>query len=243
MKNSKEGFRKELKEELMNNSIVLSFGICIIIIGIFSMFYKSDNTLLIGIALSTLLLSIIQCFKNGNSLLNILPIITLLIFGFFHDSIEKIPVLNTLLKDNYRNLIIYLSFGFSLFFHVYNNIRSRYEKRIAYTLYNTERNKLFSTNFKVIGNINNKIDNINRIIKEKNIKEKELNEAIEEMSNYMEEETFLNSIKSNLIVKSNQDEEQSFNMDDVEESIAQTYDSKKARKINALINNNLKTEE
>ena len=59
----------------------------------------------------------------------------------------------------------------------------------------------------------------------------------------MEEETFINSIKSNLIVKSSQDEEQSFNMDEVEESIAQTYDSKNARKINALISNNLKTEE
>lgn len=243
MKNTKEGLRKELREELMNNSIVLSFGICIIIIGVFSMFYKSDNTLLVGIALSTLLLSIIQCFKNGNSLLNILPIITLLLFGFFHDSIEKIPILNALLEDDYRNLIIYLAFGFSLFFHVFNNIRSRYEKKEIYTLYNTERNKLFSTNFKVIGNINTKVDNIKKIIKEKNIKNDEIISAVEEMSNYMEEETFLNSIKSNLIVKSNQDEEQSFNMEDVEESIAQTYDSKNARKINAIINNNLKPEE
>lgn len=243
MKNNKEGYAKVIREELMNNSIVLSFGICVIIIGIFSMFYKSDNTLLVGIALSTLLLSIIQCFKNGNSLLNILPIITLLLFGFFHDSIEKIPVLNILLKDSYRNLVIYLTFGFSLFFHVFNNIRSRYEKRMAYTLYNSEKNKLFSTNFKVIGNINVKVNNINKIIKENNIKNDDLTTAVEEISNYMEEETFINSIKSNLIVKSSQDEEQSFNMDEVEESIAQTYDSKNARKINALISNNLKTEE
>ena len=164
MKSTKEGFRKELREELMNNSIVLSFGICIIIIGIFSMFYKSDNTLLVGIALSTLLLSIIQCFKNGNSLLNILPIITLFLFGFFHDSINKIPVLNILLQDNYRNLVIYLAFGFSLFFHVFNNVRSRNEKRVVYTLYNTEKNKLFSTNFKAIGNMNTKLDNIKKTI-------------------------------------------------------------------------------
>ena len=50
-------------------------------------------------------------------------------------------------------------------------------------------------------------------------------------------------IKSNLIVKSSQDEEQKFNMDEVEESIAQTYDSKKARKINAMMNTNLEIEE
>lgn len=243
MKNNKEGYIKEIREELMNNSIVLSFGICIIIIGIFSMFYKPDNNLLVGIALSTLLLSIIQCFKNGNSLLNILPIIILLLFGFFHDSIEKIPVLNILLKDSYRNLIIYITFGFSLFFHVFNNIRSRYEKRMTYTLYNSEKNKLFSTNFKVIGNMNTKLDNIKKVIEKNKIKDKDLNSAIEEMSAYIEEEIFLNSIKSNLIVKSSQDEEQSFNMDDVETSITQTYDSKNARRINALLNNNLKTEE
>lgn len=243
MKNVNDGFKKELREELMNNSIVLSFGICIIIIGVFSMFYPSDNTLLIGIALSTLLLSIIQCFKNGNSLLNILPIITLFLFGFFHDSINKIPVLNILLQDNYRNLVIYLAFGFSLFFHVFNNVRSRNEKRLTYTLYNTEKNKLFSTNFKVIGNMNNKLDNIKKVIEEKKIKDKDLDTAIEDMSTYVEEETFVNSIKSNLIVKSNQDEEQKFNMDEVEESIAQTYDSKNARKINALPNTNLKIEE
>ena len=243
MKNVNDGFKKELREELMNNSIVLSFGICIIIIGVFSMFYPSDNTLLIGIALSTLLLSIIQCFKNGNSLLNILPIITLFLFGFFHDSINKIPVLNILLQDNYRNLVIYLAFGFSLFFHVFNNVRSRNEKRLTYTLYNTEKNKLFSTNFKVIGNMNNKLDNIKKVIEEKKIKDKDLDTAIEDMSTYVEEETFVNSIKSNLIVKSNQDEEQKFKMDEVEESIAQTYDSKNARKINALPNTNLKIEE
>ena len=242
MKNVNDGFKKELREELMNNSIVLSFGICIIIIGVFSMFYPSDNTLLIGIALSTLLLSIIQCFKNGNSLLNILPIITLFLFGFFHDSINKIPVLNILLQDNYRNLVIYLAFGFSLFFHVFNNVRSRNEKRLTYTLYNTEKNKLFSTNFKVIGNMNNKLDNIKKVIEEKKIKDKDLDTAIEDMSTYVEEETFVNSIKSNLIVKSNQDEEQKFNMDEVEESIAQTYDAKNARKINALPHKNVKIE-
>lgn len=243
MKSTKEGFRKEFREELMNNSMVLSFGICIIITGIFSMFYKSDNTLLVGIALSTLLLSIIQCFRNGNSLLNILPIITLFIFGFFHDSINRIPVLNFLLQDNYRNLVIYLAFGFSLFFHVFNNVRSRNEKRVVYTLYNTEKNKLFSTNFKVIGNMNTKLDNIKKIIEKNKINNKDLNLAIEEMSTYIEEETFLNSIKSNLIVKSNQDEEQKFDMDEVEESITQTYDSKNARKINAMMNTNLEIEE
>ena len=126
---------------------------------------------------------------------------------------------------------------------MFNNVRSRNEKRVVYTLYNTEKNKLFSTNFKAIGNMNTKLDNIKKTIEKNKINNKDLNLAIEEMSAYIEEETFLNSIKSNLIVKSSQDEEQKFNMDEVEESIAQTYDSKKARKINAMMNTNLEIEE
>ena len=91
--------------------------------------------------------------------------------------------------------------------------------------------------------MNTKLDNIKKTIEKNKINNKDLNLAIEEMSAYIEEETFLNSIKSNLIVKSSQDEEQKFNMDEVEESIAQTYDSKKARKINAMMNTNLEIEE
>ena len=61
--------KEEIKEELKNNSIVLSFAISIIIIGIFSIFYKNSNSLLIGIAISSLLLTLIQCFSNGNTML------------------------------------------------------------------------------------------------------------------------------------------------------------------------------
>ena len=80
-------YKEELKEELKNNSIVLSFAISIIIIGFISMFYENNHSLLIGIAISSLLLTIIQCFSNGNTILNIFPIFTLLIFGFFEKSL------------------------------------------------------------------------------------------------------------------------------------------------------------
>ena len=89
----KENYKKyknEIKDELKNNSIVLSFAISIIIIGFISVFYTNNNTLLIGIAISSLLLTLIQCFGNGNTMLNILPVFTLLIFGFFQKSIENI---------------------------------------------------------------------------------------------------------------------------------------------------------
>ena len=65
MKNKKrmrfsEEYKEEISEELKNNSIVLSFAIAIVVVGIFSIFYHSGNGLLIGIAISTLLLTFIQ---------------------------------------------------------------------------------------------------------------------------------------------------------------------------------------
>ena len=65
-KNIIKGFtyKEELQEELRNNSIVLSFAISIIIIGIISIFYQNNSTLLVGIAISSLLLTLIQCFKD-----------------------------------------------------------------------------------------------------------------------------------------------------------------------------------
>ena len=80
-------YKEELKSELKNNSIVLSFALSIIVIGIFSIFYKNSTSLLIGIALSSLLLTIIQCVSNGNTMYNILPIFTMLILGFFQKSL------------------------------------------------------------------------------------------------------------------------------------------------------------
>ena len=241
--NKKDSFIKEFKDELMNNSIVLSFALCIIIIGIFSLFFKADNTLLIGIALSTFILTLIQCFKNGNSLFNIFPIITLLIFGFFHDSINNIPVLNVLLEENVKNLIIYISFGTSLFLHVYNNIRKKYEIRKIINENNSEKNKLFSNNYKIIGTIGNKIDEIKKIINKKNIKDYELLNIIEDLEKYVEEEVFVSNIKSNLIVKSVDEEIPSFNINEVEETIIQTYNTKKARKIIASKDSDIMNEE
>ena len=105
-----EEHKEEIKRELTNNSIVLSFAFAIIVIGFISCFYETGNGLLIGIALSTLLLTLIQCFSNGNTMLNILPIFTMLAFGFFGGFIEKIPVVNLLLNESLRNFIIFLAF-------------------------------------------------------------------------------------------------------------------------------------
>ena len=115
-------YKEEIKSELKNNSIVLSFALSIIVIGIFSIFYKNSTSLLIGIALSSLLLTIIQCVSNGNTMYNILPIFTMLILGFFQKSLENIPVINVLLKEQYKNFIIFIAFSLTFLTQAYKNI-------------------------------------------------------------------------------------------------------------------------
>ena len=94
----------------------------LIIIGIISIFYQNSKTLLIGIAISSFLLTIIQCISSGNNILNIFPIFTLLLFGFFPKTIENIPGINILIKDEYCNLIIFISFALTFFTQSLKNI-------------------------------------------------------------------------------------------------------------------------
>jgi len=151
MKNSnlrKESYKDDILSELKNNSIVLSFALSIVIIGFISIFYKNSDTLLIGIAVSSLLLTVIQCFGNGNTMLNILPIFTLLIFGFFPNTIENIPVIQILLKEEFRNLIIFLAFALTFLTQAYKNVLFKHRIKNAAVEYNQEKLNLLAEEIK-----------------------------------------------------------------------------------------------
>ena len=220
-------YQEELKEELKNNSIVLSFALSIIIIGIFSIFYNTNNTLLIGIAISSLLLTIIQCFSNGNTMLNILPIFTMLIFGFFQKSIENIPGVNILLEDKYCNLIIFLAFSLTFITQAYKNILFKHQLKQQLVDYNVEKNKIIYSQLEIIKNIKEKIN----IIKDSN--NSSTKELIDELNKYVEEEAFINNVKSSLLIKGNTENKSSFNIEEVEESILKNSGVSRSREINA----------
>lgn len=211
--------KEEIKEELKNNSIVLSFAISIIIIGIFSIFYKNSNSLLIGIAISSLLLTIIQCLSNGNTMVNILPIFTLLIFGFFGESISKIPVLNVLLNEKYSNFIIFLAFSLTFLTQAYKNVIFKHKLKEAKVEFNNDKNEMLNTELTIIKNIKDKTKKIKRSIDEVNIKDKNINNSIKDLLTYVDDETFITNVKSSLINKGNEDKKTTFNIEEVEESI------------------------
>ena len=228
--------QEELREELKNNSIVLSFAISIIIIGIFSVFYNNTNSLLIGISISSLLLTLIQCFSNGNTMLNILPVFTLLVFGFFQKSIESIPIINLLLKQQYTNLIIFIAFSLTFLTQAYKNIIFKHNLKEATITYNNEKNKMIYTELEIIKNIKLKTINIKKLLEKPEVKNNELKKAINELLEYVEDETFISNVKSTLITKGSEDKKVTFNIEEVEESIMLNSGLTRTREINANAN-------
>ncbi len=226
-------YEEELKEELKNNSIVLSFAISIIIIGFISIFYKNNHTLLIGIAISSLLLTIIQCFSNGNTILNIFPIFTLLIFGFFEKSIKNIPVINVLLQEQYADFIIFLAFSLTFLTQAYKNILFKHSLKEESVNYNDEKNKMIYSELQVIKNIREKSLKIKKILADEKVSNATINEAIEDLLKYIEDEGFISNVKATLITRGSENKKVTFNIEEVEESIMLNSSLIRNREINA----------
>ena len=226
-------YKEEIKSELKNNSIVLSFALSIIVIGIFSIFYKNSTSLLIGIALSSLLLTIIQCVSNGNTMYNILPIFTMLILGFFQKSLENIPVINVLLKEQYKNFIIFIAFSLTFLTQAYKNIVFNHKIKEQLINYNIEKNKRIYAQLEVIKTIKDKTNKIISLVDNKDITQKELKQELEELEEYVENQAFVSNVKSSLIVKGSEENKSTFNIEEVEESIKLNSSIIKNRKIKA----------
>lgn len=226
-------YKEEIKSELKNNSIVLSFALSIIVIGIFSIFYKNSTSLLIGIAVSSLLLTIIQCVSNGNTMYNILPIFTMLIFGFFQKSLENIPIINVLLKEQYTNFIIFIAFSLTFLTQAYKNIIFNHKTKEQLINYNLEKNKLIYAQLEVIKEIKEKTNKIISETDNKNVTIKDLKEDLEDLEEYVENQAFVSNVKSSLIVKGSEENKSTFNIEEVEESIKLNSSIIRNRKINA----------
>ncbi len=200
-------YKEEIKEEFSNNSIVLSFALCIIVIGILSIFFKTSSTLLIGIAIASLLLTIIQCVSEGNTLLNILPVFTLLLFGFFEKSIAKIPLINLLVDDNISYFIIFLSLAITFFTQSYKNIIYKHKVREQLTTYNKEKNSIVYNQLEVLKQISEMTHEAKNKSNDK--------DSFKEIIKYVDQEVFVSNVKNSLINTGNSN----YNIEEVEESI------------------------
>ncbi len=228
-KNKKCKYKEEIKQELMNNSITLSFALCIIIIGVFALAFKTNNIFLVGIALSALSLSIIQCFCNGNTMLNIIPILIMLIFGFFSESFEEIPIINIFSNSNVCNLVVFISLSVSFIVQSVRNIKYNHNYKKQQIKYNIEKKKLVLSQLSTMNEIEKNIVNLKKV----NRNDKTYTKKLDELAKYIEEETFTSSVKTSLIVKGSEENKTEFDIEEVEESLLLSSNSIRKRKINA----------
>lgn len=228
-KNKKCKYKEEIKQELMNNSITLSFALCIIIIGVFALAFKTNNIFLVGIALSALSLSIIQCFCNGNTMLNIIPILIMLIFGFFSESFEEIPIINIFSNSNVCNLVVFISLSVSFIVQSVRNIKYNHNYKKQQIKYNIEKKKLVLSQLSTMNEIEKNIVNLKKV----NRNDKTYTKKLDELVKYIEEETFTSSVKTSLIVKGSEENKTEFDIEEVEESLLLSSNSIRKRKINA----------
>ena len=228
-----EEHREEIQEELKNNSIVLSFAVAIIIVGIFSIFYDSGNGLLIGIALSTLLLTFIQCFSNGNTMLNVLPIFTMLVFGFFDTYLAKVPGVKVLLNENVQNIIIFSAFSLSFFTQAYKNILYKHALRKQVLEANNNKNKMMLAQLSTDKKIVNLAKRIRKVSEDRGVFDTQVNSAINELVDYIDAESFVTNVKSSLIIKGREDKKTTFDIEEIEESILMSNGVSREREINA----------
>lgn len=228
-KNKKCKYKEEIKQELMNNSITLSFALCIIIIGVFALAFKTNNIFLVGIALSALSLSIIQCFCNGNTMLNIIPILIMLIFGFFSESFEKIPIINIFSNSNVCNLVVFISLSVSFIVQSVRNIKYNHNYKKQQIKYNIEKKELVLSQLSTMNEIEKNIVNLKKV----NKNDKTYTKKLDELAKYIEEETFTSSVKTSLIVKGSEENKTEFDIEEVEESLLLSSNSIRKRKINA----------
>lgn len=235
--------REEIKKELTNNSIVLSFAVAIIVIGLFSCFYDTGNGLLIGIALSTLLLTIIQCFSNGNTMLNILPIFTMLAFGFFDEFIAKIPVVNILLNEHIQNFIIFGAFALAFFTQAYKNILYQTNLKKLELESNNSKNKMMLAQLSTDKKIVELAKRIRNISDEKGILDFQMNQALLDLINYIDAESFVTTVKSSLVMKGKDEKKTTFDIEEVEESILMSNGVSREREINAKKFNDMSLDE
>ena len=78
---------------------------------------------------------------------------------------------------------------------------------------------MITAQLEIIKNIKIKASKIKTISEEKGLYDLKFNKAINDLNEYVENETFINNVKSTLINKGSEDQKSTFNIEEVEESI------------------------
>lgn len=212
---------KACRDEIKENGFKISLGIATIILGIFSVRFNSSNIIIIGISISSFLISIIDVFCSKNSIFYTIPLSILLIFCVFPNDIEKISIFKPLLEPKLNDMIVYISFGLFFLFNSISGIKNRYNNIISNIENNQRYMKMSNDQLQNCVIINQKIYKLLEVLYKKEINDKELNEVVNEIRKYADEEEFISHIRFNLAKKGLNNNINKFNIEEIEKVIVQ----------------------
>lgn len=200
------------KAEIRENGFKVAFGISIIIVGIFSIFYDTGNTVLVGISLSSVIFSMIDAIPNRNNLWYILPLSVLLLFSIF----PNLPFIKLFLDTRFNNLIVFISFGTTFIINYYTSFTERIKRAYDKLQEDKKNSQLSESQLSNCAIILNSIVKIKEICIKDNIINSKLNAAIDELFKYAQEEKILSSIRNDLIFLGIKNNFTNFNISDIE---------------------------
>ena len=201
------------KEEIKENGFKVSFGIAIIILGIFSIFYKTNNSVLIGISISSFLFILCDSMKNNNKLWYIIPLTIMLIFCVF----PQVKILNFLLKEAVSNTIVFISFGLSIILNSYISYQERlkHAKEMMYEngrYLNLTQNDM-ENSIKIMSSVNRVL----QICNDENIESAELIHEIDKLASYSDRKVIIARVRKEMVEKGLNKNKNVFNVDEIEE--------------------------
>ena len=86
----------------------------------------------------------------------------------------------------------------------------------------------------IIKNIKDRVDVIRKVSDESNFVNDTYVKAVDDLLNYVDDESFLSNVKSTLITKGSEEKKVTFNIEEIEESIILNNKMIRNREINAI---------
>lgn len=115
----------------MNSQFSLSFGYALVIVGIFNIFFRTNEIILVGVSISAFVFSIINMRlvnveDEKYEIFYTLPFIILLVFSCYSEELARCNIINWIEKNNLSSILTFLSFG--MFFII--EYRNSYKKNL-----------------------------------------------------------------------------------------------------------------
>ena len=203
------------KEEIKENGFKISFGVSIIILGVVSIFFDINNTILVGISLSALIFTLIDAIPSHNNLLYIFPLAVLLLFCVYPD----LPFIKLFLESRFNNFIVFVSFGASFCLNSYVSFCNRLHSSKIKLEDDLKHQKDVESQLENAIIILSKVFKLKKLYNDNKNNALKIDEVLDELCKYVDEEKRNALIKKDMVNLGIKNNTQKFSIKEVQDII------------------------